>query len=339
MSRIRLKYVQAWVDGEGRVHRYFRRRGYPRVPLPGLPGSIEFMTAYQVALAGPRTAIGAGRVKPGSVSAVVAEYFDSQQFFASRSAGTQRMRRGILERFRAAHGDKPIALLPTEWIEALLDSKPPQAARSWLVTLRSLCEFAVKRGWLRANPAANIKLASVKSDGFHTWTDEEISLFEAHHPVGSKPRLALALLLYTAQRRGDVVRMGRQHIKDGVLTVKQAKTGATLAIPVHPELRAILDATPSENLTFLVTATGKPYGGNHFSESFRSWCDAAGLPKHCSAHGLRKAACRRLAEAGCSANEIAAISGHSSLNEVARYTRAADQARLARNALAKEVIR
>ena len=75
MSRIRLKYVQAWVDGEGRVHRYFRRRGYPRVPLPGLPGSIEFMTAYQVALAGPRTAIGAGRVKPGGVSAVVAEYF------------------------------------------------------------------------------------------------------------------------------------------------------------------------------------------------------------------------------------------------------------------------
>jgi integrase len=269
VSRIRLKYVQAWVDGEGRVHRYFRRRGYPRVPLPGLPGSIEFMTAYQAALAGPPIAIGAGRVKPGSVSAVVAGYFDSQQFFTSKSAGTQRMRRGILARFRTAHGDKPIALLPTEWIEALLDSKSPPAARNWLVTLRSLCEFAVKRGWLRANPAANIKLTSVKSDGFHTWTDDEILLFEAHHPIGSKPRLALALLLYTAQRRGDVVRMGRQHIKDGVLTVRQTKTGVTLAIPLHPELRAILDATPSENLTFLVTATGKPYGGNHFSESFR----------------------------------------------------------------------
>jgi len=88
MSHIRLKYVQAWVDREGRVHRYFRRRGYPRVPLPGLPGSVEFMAAYQAALAGPRTAIGAGRIKPGSVSAAVAEYFDSQQFFASKSAGT-----------------------------------------------------------------------------------------------------------------------------------------------------------------------------------------------------------------------------------------------------------
>jgi integrase len=340
MNRRKLpKYVQGWVDQNGRAHCYLRRRGFPLVRLPGLPWSPSFMAAYEAALAGPRTAIGAGRVKPGSVSAVVAEYFDSQQFFASKSAGTQRMRRSILERFRTAYGDWSIAQLPTVWIEAVLDSKPPHAARSWLMTLRSLCEFAVKRGWLRANPATSVKLPSVKSDGFHTWTDDEIALFEAHHPIGSKPRLALALLLYTAQRRGDVVRLGRQHIKDGVFTVKQAKTGATLAIPVHPELRAILDATPSENLTFLVTATGKPYGGNHFSESFREWCDAARLPKHCSAHGLRKAACRRLAEAGCSANEIAAISGHASLNEVARYTRAADQARLARNAMTRTVPR
>jgi integrase len=243
------------------------------------------------------------------------------------------MRRGILERFRAAYGDRPFALLPAEWIEALLDAKPPHAARSWLATLRSLCRFAVKRGWLRTDPTANVRLRAIKGDGFHTWTDDEIAQFEAHHPIGSKPRLALALLLFTAQRRGDVVKMGRQHIRDGVLTVKQEKTGATLAIPVHAELARVLDATPSEHLTFLVTTTGKPYGGNHFSESFREWCDAAGLPKHCTAHGLRKAACRRLAEAGCSANEIASISGHASLDEVARYTKAADQARLARDAM------
>ena len=156
------------------------------------------------------------------------------------------------------------------------------------------------------DPTRDIKQRSIKGDGFHTWTDDEIAQFEAHHPIGTKPRLALALLLYTAQRRSDVVRMGRQHIKDGVLTVKQQKTGVTLAIPVHPELQAVLDATPSEHLTFLVTATGKPYGGNAFSEQFRNWCDAAGLPKRCKPHGLRKAACRRLAEAGCSANEIMA---------------------------------
>jgi integrase len=92
-------------------------------------------------------------------------------------------------------------------------------------------------------------------------------------------------------------------------------------------------------LTFLVTATGKPYGGNAFSEQFRNWCNAAGLPKRCTAHGLRKAACRRLAEAGCSANEIMAISGHTTMKELVRYTRrAADQARLARNAMTRTAI-
>jgi integrase len=332
------KYVQAWVDREGRAHHYFRRRGYPRVRLPGLPWSPSFMAAYESALGGPRTAIGKSRSKPGSVAAVVGEYFDSQQFFASKSAGTQRMRRGILERFRAAYGDRPFALLPPEWIEALLDAKPPHAARSWLVTLRSLCAFAVKRRYLRVDPTRDIKLRQIKGDGFHTWTEEEIAQFEAHHPIGTKPRLALALLLYTAQRRSDVVRMGRQHIRNGALTVKQQKTGTELPpIPVLPELQAVLDATPSEHLTFLVTATGKPYGGNAFSAQFRNWCDAAGLPKRCKPHGLRKAACRRLAEAGCSEKQIAAISGHASLDEVARYTKAADKARLARDAMAQMV--
>jgi integrase len=251
----------------------------------------------------------------------------------------QRGLRGILERFRAAYGDRPFALLPPEWIEALLDAKPPHAARSWLATLRSLCQFAIKRKLLRSDPTANIKLRKIEGDGFHTWSEDEIAQFEAHHPIGTKPRLALALLLYTAQRRSDVIRMGRQHIKDGVLTVKQQKTGKPLAIPVHPELRTVLDATASEHLTFLVTATGKPYGGNAFSEQFRNWCDAAGLPKRCKPHGLRKAACRRLAEAGCSSNEIMTISGHVTMKELVRYTAAADQARLARNAMAKAVIR
>jgi len=240
---------------------------------------------------------------------------------------------------------------PPEWIEALLDSKPPHAARSWRATLRSLCQFAVKRRYRRDDPTANIKLRAIKGDGFHTWTDDEIAQFEAHHPVGTKPRLALALLLYTMQRRSDVIRMGRQHLSDclderlraqgvrNMLSVRQQKTGKPLVIPVRPDLQVVIDATPSEHLTFLVTATGKPYGGNALSEQFRDWCDAAGLPQRCKPHGLRKAGLRRGAEDGWSANELAAWSGHASLREVERYTRAADQARLARNALARAVIR
>ena len=126
------------------------------------------------------------------------------------------MRRGILERFRAAYGDRPFALLPPEWIEALLDAKPPHAARSWLVTLRSLCQFAVKRGCLRADPTRDIKLRSIKSDGFHTWTEDEIAQFEAHHPIGTQaaPRAgAVALHRAAAQRcrpHGPPAHQGRR---------------------------------------------------------------------------------------------------------------------------------
>jgi integrase len=152
--------------------------------------------------------------------------------------------------------------------------------------------------------------------------------------VSTKARLALALLLYTAQRRSDVVRMGRQHVGNGMISVRQQKTGATLTIPVHPDLAAIIEATPSEHLTFLTTSFGKPFTAPGFGNWFREQCDEALIPKHCAAHGLRKAACRRLAEAGCNANVIASMSGHTTLTEVARYTKAADQERMDRDGMA-----
>jgi integrase len=122
-------------------------------------------------------------------------------------------------------------------------------------------------------------------------------------------------------------------MRDGIIVVRQQKTGATLAIPVHPELQKILDATPSEHLTFLTTRTARPFTPADFTNWFKAKCREAGLPKQASVHGLRKAACRRLAEAGCSANVIASISGHASLREVERYTKAADQERMARQGI------
>jgi integrase/recombinase XerD len=130
----------------------------------------------------------------------------------------------------------------------------------------------------------------------------------------------------------------RQHVHDGVLTVDQGKTegqeASHLEIPLHPKLREIIDATPSGHLNFLVTSFGKPYGAAGFSNWFRELCDSAGCPD-VSAHGLRKATARRLAEIGCSTHEIAAITGHASLSEVQRYTRAADRKRLAQAAMKK----
>jgi integrase len=107
-----------------------------------------------------------------------------------------------------------------------------------------------------------------------------------------------------------VVRIGRQHIRGGVLSLRQQKTRTALAIPVHPELAAIIAATPIGHLTLLTTRTEKSYNPDDFTAQFRTWCTEAGLPRQCVFHGLRKAALTRLADAGCTAHEIMAISGH-----------------------------
>jgi integrase len=328
MARLRLKYVQSFGG-----YNYFRRRGSRRIPLPGVVGSAEFMQAYSLALNAAPVAIGAGkRSMPGSISAAVAEYYGSQAF-RSLTGGTPASRRAILEKFRDKHGHLPLASLPKEFVVALIDTMTPHEAKNWLTSFKHVVRWAVDRKLIKNDPTAGVQVKRPKTDGFHCWSEDEIAAFEAHWPIGSKQRLALALGLYTAQRRGDVVRIGRQHIRDNTLTVRQAKTGVTLAIPVHPELAHIIDATNHGHLTLLVTERGKSYGANAFSEMFRKWCDAAGLPAHCVFHGLRKAACTRLADAGATAHEIAAISGHRTLKEIERYTKRADQARLAKAAM------
>lgn len=335
MTRIRLKYVNAFRDRHGRLRHYFRRPGCKSVGLPGLPGSTEFMEAYQAALAGeiaPRLEIGTSRTRPGTIAALTVGYFNSLAFY-SLAPETKRTRRNILERFRTEHGDKRIALLQRVHIEKMVIAKAatPAAARNFLNTIRSLLQLAVETGIRPDNPAVGVKRVKIRTDGYRTWTEDDIAAFEAKHQVGSRARLAFALLLYTGQRRSDIIQMGRQHVRGGVLFLRQQqKTGTPLEIPVHPELQAVLDATLSNHLTFLTTSLGKPFSAAGFTNWFRECCNEAGLPKGTSAHGLRKAACRRLAEAGCSANVIAAISGHKSLNEVQRYTAAADQLRMAR---------
>jgi integrase len=333
-STFRLRYVQGWVDRDGRVHHYFRRAGFARVRLPGLVGSAEFMAAYAAALDSTPTPIGQDkRSKPGSVSAAIASYYSSPAF-KGLAASSQVVRKAVLEAFRHEHGDKQIAAMPRKFIVAMLDAMTPTAARNWFKAIRALADHCIRIGMLKDDPTLGIRLRPTKGE-FHTWSEGEIAQFEAHHPIGSRERLALALGLYTGQRRGDVIRMGRQYIRDGMLHVKQEKTGATLAIPIHPELQAVLATVPPTQMTFITTLRGRPFDGKTFTQWFAVACDRAGLGAQCTFHGLRKAACRRLAEAGCSVNEIAAISGHKTLREIARYTAAVDQAKLAQAAMAR----
>src|SRR5262245_21838526 len=325
------------VDREGGKRRVRFRKGGLSNYLTGIPWSEDFMRQYAAALEGEKAQVSnigaAGRTIPGSVNALIVSYYRSPEFRGLK-ASTQAMRRNVLERFRNEHGNKPVARLERAHIKDMIGAKAntPEAANNLLKVLRVLLNHGVDVGMVRTNPAMSVKRYRSHGDGIHTWTEAEIARFEERHPIGTKAGLALALLLYTAQRRSDVVHFGWQHITGDAIALRQEKTDAPLSIPIHPELAKALAAAPRTNLTILVTERGKPFTRAGFGNWFRDRCNEAGLPQ-CSAHGLRKAAATRLANAGCSTDQIKAITGHKSLSEVARYTKAADQARLARQAM------
>lgn len=363
MTRVKLKYVNAFRDRHGRLRYYFRRPGCKAVALPGLPGSTEFMDTYQAALAGetaPRPEIGASRTEPGTVSALVAMYLDcsaaSTSTFKALAIETQRTRRNILENFREAHGNKRVyrtethgrrvMLLTREHMQRIVNEKTdtPFAQRNFLNTLRAMFRWAVAEGRVPDDPTLGVTRQQIKSTGYRTWSEGDIEQYKRRHPAGTMARLAIELLLTTAARRGDVVKLGPQHVDGGTITFEQHKTDgaeeALVIIPLHPDFCAALAALPPSNVvsltpTFLTTSFGKPFTKAGFGNWFRDRCNEAGLPNGISAHGLRKATARRLADLGCTAHQIAAITGHATLAEVQRYTKAADRKRLAREAMKK----
>ena len=341
------KYVKGYVDRYGKPRFYFRRRGSKEVALPGLPWSPEFMQAYELALGGQPPQTARGKIRPGTMRALAISYFNSLAFRSMKPI-TQSVYRNIIERFcretdkqGKEYGDLSAAGIQREHIIRLMAARAdkPDSSNGLRKVLRAMMQHAIEIRLRADDPTQGVKTIRPKSKpGFHRWSEAEIAQFEARHPVGTKPRLALALGLYTGQARQDVVAMGPQRIRDEILNWVRGKTerstGTELSIPIHPNLRAIINATQSGHLTFLVTEFGKPFAVAGFGNWFREQCDMANL-RHCSFHGLRKAASVRLAEAGCTPHEIAAITGHASLKEIVRYTQTADRKRLARSAMDK----
>jgi integrase len=212
--------------------------------------------------------------------------------------------------------------------------RTPTAANNFRKVLHHLLDHAIALGWIRSNPAKLVKSFKLKGEGFHTWSEEEVAQFEKRHPVGSKAHLALMLMLYSGQRRSDIIRLGWQHIRGNKIAVRQKKTDTPLLLPIAPELASALKDLPRNNLTFLLTAFGAPFSFNGFGNWFRDRCNEAEL-RQCSAHGLRKLAATRMANCGCTDQELMAVFGWRSRSEVKRYTSAADQVRLAEQAFAK----
>jgi integrase len=294
--------------------------------------------AYEQALAGaPRIEIAERRTRAGSINAMIVGYLGSAAF-AGLAPDTQPTYRRILEGIRHEHGEMSVATLQRRHVVQMLDAKKdtPGASRSFLKCVRLIIQYAINIGIRQDDPTAGLRVKQPKTGGHPTWSEENIVAFRAAYPIGTKPRLAMELLLGTALRCADVVKLGRGHIRNGTLTMPVTqKTKVPLVIPVSAEMaEAINAAAPSEHVTFLINERGCSFGAKKFGEWFSEQCRRAGL-NGVSAHGLRKAASRRLAEAGCTAPEIAAITGHKSLAEVQRYIAEADRARLARNATVK----
>lgn len=352
--KLDLPNLTADTDRHGNVRYYFRRKGQRKIRIYGEPGSAAFLEEYGRARD--------GKIEPaklrrptaiGTLRWLCEGYYRSAEF-GQLGDDTRRARRLILDGIceskvgQIQRADLPFARMESQHVRQMRDEKAdkPEAANSRVKALRQLFAWAKDVGYAKTNPALDVPKLGSGSEGFHTWEREEVEAFEAHHEVGSKARLALALLLFTGVRRSDVIKLGRGMERDGALHFQETKgakrkgKGGRPApgpkrrvLPILPELRAIIDATPkSGHLTYLVSERNRPFSSGSFGNRFRKWCDAAGLP-HCTAHGLRKAGATIAAENGATANQLMALFGWENIRQAQHYTRKADAKRLAADAV------
>ncbi len=339
LGEIKLKYIVEDMDRHGNVRIYLRRKGQRKTRIKSAPGTQEFLDEYHDILSNKPTLNKAEKsecrttVSKSSLRWLCIQYFSSAGY-KQLASSTKTVRRQILDRICVKDGAKPFALLEPRHIRMRRDAKAekPESANGELKALRQLFSFAVEYDLAKSNPAKDVPYLKSNSEGFHSWTPEEVEQFVKHHPIGTKARLAFSLLLLTGQRRSDIVRLGTEHMKDGWLCFTQQKNKLRkpikLSIPILPELQAVLSGTPTGSQSFLVTEFGKPFTSNGFGNWFRKRCDEAGLSQ-CSAHGLRKAGATIAAENGATDQQLMAMFGWRTSKQVNHYTRAANQKSLA----------
>lgn len=326
-------YATQFSDRHGKSRVRFRRTGWVTQYAQADAGTQAFRRQYNDWLAGGRVEVGGTGLTPGSFDDLIARFYKSPRF-KKLGPSTQNTYRGEIERFRAKYGPRPVAEMKAQHVNTLMEQMQdtPTAANNLKKRLSQLFDYAILLDWRTDNPTKAVKALAVEGGGFKTWQEDQIAVFEAHYPLGTRERLAFDLALYTAQRRSDVRLMGPQHIEAGKIRVKQLKTGKKLKIPVHPMLAESIAATPIGHLAFITSQRGAPYTKESFGNWFGKAVRETGLVGF-SLHGLRKAASRRMAEMGLSNQLIKSITGHSSDSEVARYTKDAEQERMAEIAM------
>jgi integrase len=253
------------------------------------------------------------------------------------SLATRKQRENIFIHVVETAGTQPFAKITAAAIMAGRDRRAntPSQARHFLDAMRGLFRWAVKAQLVKIDPAASVDdPPRSQSDGFAPWSEDDIAAYEARWPIGTRQRVWLDILIYTGLRRGDAVKFGRPHVRNGVGTIKTEKTGTEVMLPILPALNATLKAGPCGDLTFIAGESGRPLTKESFGNLFRKACREAGLQKR-SAHGLRKAAATRAANAGATESELEAIFGWRGGRMASLYTRAADRRQLSKRAMHK----
>ncbi len=324
MQVVRLKHVKRYRVG-GKVYWYHRITG-ERLPDDETQ-RVKRVLDINANLDGWRD-----DAIPGSMSDLIAQYRASPEYkrLADSTKSGYATYLGLLER---SFSTDPIADIDAAWLYQVRDGMAdvPRAADLVLSILSVLLNFAVTRGWRQDNPARHVKkLRGGKS--YEPWPDTAIERFRD----GANPRMvwAMEIAIYTGQRQGDVLAMQWGDIESGMIAVTQRKTGARLLIPIHPDLAAALNKIPRAHLAIVHTERGTPYTPTGFRASFRANLARVGL-LGLQFHGLRHTAGKMLAEAGCTDREIMSILGHRTSSMVTKYTRGAEQERLAKAAIVK----
>ncbi|QJP12963.1 tyrosine-type recombinase/integrase [Starkeya sp. ORNL1] len=334
MPRPRPPHLHREITRHGNTVWYVRKGQGRRIRIRAAFGTPEFDSEYQAALAGNQRPAKAAP-SAGSLTWLLARYRETTEW-SGLSEATRRQRDNIFVHVIKAAGHQPLSKITKAQIIAGKERRAatPAQARNFLDAMRGLFRWAVKAEMVKTDPTAGVDNPPRKAgDGFPPWTEEHIAAYEARWPIGTRQRVWLDVLAFTGLRRGDAVRLGRPHVRDGIATIKTEKSGETVEVtlPILPVLRATLDTGPCGDLTFIAGANGRPLTKESFGNEFREACKAAGVPG--SAHGVRKIAATRAANAGATVAQLEAIFGWTGGTMASLYTKKADRKRLATNAM------
>lgn len=337
MPRPRKPYLHRYLTRHGNYIWYVRKPGAHRIRIHGEFGSAEFLAAYDAAIAGlpppdPKKATS------GSMAWLWDRYIESPAFKTKLSKATRRQRENIAKGVLKKIGVDPCASITKAEIIASRDARAntPAQARNFLDAMRGLFRWALAADHVKVDPTEGVPNPERRqSPGFEAWSQEDVTLYYARWPLGTRERVWIDILLFTGLRRGDAVRLGRQHVRDGVATIKTEKSGYEIEvnITILSELAATISAGPCADLAFICNEHRRPFTKESFGNAFGKAARAAGVKK--SAHGVRKLDAATVADNGATEQQMMALFGWKDPKMAAHYAKTADRKRMGKDAARK----